>query len=236
MSENRFKGLFSRDAAPIWTVIGGVAAVLAVIVAIIGLPMSRNADKASGPASRGEPISSTTADGPSSAGSPKSSSSSPEPSADGPSTAASTFTGPATAGLATKYLSDLGPLLGFSGPGSVRYGGASHPHSVRVNCGPAGTANSVEWDTHGGLRFTAVLGIPDDETGASAASAEIILSNQDGLDVHPVVEVRLGRPQEIAADLRGAVRLRITCLSVDDEKPTQERLFRAALGDAAFTS
>lgn len=150
-------------------------------------------------------------------------------------TPAAAPTGPRPGPAEERYLADLTPLLGTSIPTPVRFGSTEQPRSVKVNCGPSGTSNFVEWATDGAATLTALVGIPDDER-AAGAHASILVEDQDQHQVVPPFNVSLGAPRTLQrVPLGRTVQLRIECISIDNQDPGAERLFRAGLGNAALT-
>jgi hypothetical protein len=226
---------FSR---PQWMLLtGGLTATAVLVGAGAGVRLAdRPVEAAVGPPAAATtaappPVApTTTAAEPSPTDSPTDS---PSPS-DGP-TDTPTDTGtPTPAPGAITYLDTTGSVNGWFSASSVNLSGKRYPRSVVITCDSA-TYSYVEWNVAGNQRFNTTAGIPDDASNTFGVIAEVIVYDQDGHQRGKPFDFSVGHPIPISLDIKGVVRMRVTC-SGRDSKTGDRRNFTGSLGDAIVSN
>jgi hypothetical protein len=141
---------------------------------------------------------------------------------------------PAPAPGSITYLDSTASVNGYFNASSVNLSGKRYPRSVVMTCYSA-TGNYVEWNVAGNKRFSTTAGIPDDASNTFGAIAEVIVYDQDGHQLGKPFDFSVGHPVPISLDIKGVVRLRVTC-SGRDGKTGDRREFGGALGDAIVSN
>jgi hypothetical protein len=138
----------------------------------------------------------------------------------------------------SQYLADSHPvdgLSGYAGRVSATMNGTAYDHSVIIACTAAGGSPPVEWDVANYTQIDVTVGIDDDSSGASGASADVSFSNQDGAPLNAKATVSIGHSSKLSFGIRGAVRLNVTCASRDLVDSHRIRNFEVVLGDARIS-
>jgi NPCBM/NEW2 domain len=202
-------GWLSHRSVSFWTVVGGIAAVLALLVAIWGAARPG----AVAPSSGTSPSTMTTSV-PESSDSVSESPFSPPPSRQ-----------------AVTYIADIPPIDNVREPGPVDLSGVSYAHSVFIFCWEPGS--SVEWNVGGvhASRLEGMVGIGDDQD-ASGLKFKVSVYGDDRL--LKTLSVSLAHPEKLDVDVRGVTRLRVSTTRNNftyDIRPVD-----VAIGDARLNS
>ena len=215
-------GFLGERHVAFWTVLGGMAAVLGIIITVFLLTEgggSSGATSVTPPPIGGH--SSMQAQSPSVAVSPMKSS--PQASVRPP---------------VLTYLSDLTPVGGTrTGGGSdVTISGVDYPHSVVILClGSDVTGqqdNNIEYNTGlKGRQFTGLVGIGDTED-ASGIAADVSFYGDGNL--LKTAKVTLGHPDLVHFSLKGVLRLQIVVFIV--QSPYDGRSINVSVANANFTA
>jgi hypothetical protein len=144
-------------------------------------------------------------------------------------------TAPATLGEQLTYVHGLDFTTGGVGNGGpFSISGQRYEESFKKYCGESpGTQSPSGWNVAGYKRFTAVVGIADDEKSALGAIARISIKNQDGTNLIPPFDVALAKPRTIDIALNGAVQIQVVCAGRTSSGEPRG-LFYATFGDAAI--
>lgn len=206
-----------------WTVIGGLAGVIAAVVAIAAYANDVRSNRSDPPTTsktQAAPMV-TTPD-------------SPPPTSRA--TAPTTPPASTVAGSPDRYLIELEALrepYGDNGPATIDR--STYERSVHTYCGEDSLADPQVWQVEPGYsRFRAFVGIPDSDPNAGGKIAQFSFRDHQGDDLIGSFGVRLGEVREVDIDLRGAVQLHITCVAKDASTGKLAARFKGALGDARF--
>jgi hypothetical protein len=225
-----FERMVSPRHIAFWGLLASIATVVGLLVTI-GLALTRGGG---GPAAAGTgptaPSFGTSQTQPVSA---QPASSNPVATASSPSPPASTPND--SLAPAVLWLADSQTLSGYGEATDAQISATDYVKSVQINCSPLSFHPTAVWNAAGYRQITAVFGISDDTSGAANATANIIIANQDDTRLTAPFKISLGHPRRLSVDLRGAVQVSITCVSVDNRNASAERLFRATLGDGTLS-
>lgn len=130
------------------------------------------------------------------------------------------------------YLIDLEAIQNSAGSGSFTLSGKPYDRSVKKYCGPPSSTSTQIWSSAGFGRFTAMVGVADDERASVGITAKVTFKDQDGRDLSPQLSVSLGHPRRVQLTLDGVVQLQVLCTAHDGG--TNRRGTYVTLGDAAL--
>jgi hypothetical protein len=207
------------------TVVGTLATVGALIVAIIALPESESSTQPSASDSPSAPAPTITG----TAGST-------EPAKPSPSTPATQPSRSTDRRPVSTYLADIDPTS--NGPGvldsfNAQLSGTTYIHSVRMSCSDFGATSHVPvtWPIAGSTRLTAVVGIHDAEKDAVGAKLTVELKDQDDRPLRRPFTVSVGRPVHLDLPVKSVVAVQVVCLH-----EVEHHGVKLVLGDGAVTA
>ncbi|MEV4350553.1 hypothetical protein AB0J83_39355 [Actinoplanes sp. NPDC049596] len=132
----------------------------------------------------------------------------------------------------TAYLSDLRALKNSYGNGPYSIAGKTYDQSVRKYCGTPSSSSSQVWPVAGYAKFSATVGIADDEQDGLDRIAHVSFKDQSGNELTNPFDVRLGQSHRVEFDLKGTVQLQILCVGKDTKTGNPRGLFGVVMGDA----
>jgi hypothetical protein len=221
---------FAHDGrVRLWTVIGGIASTLGLIVAIVALlagnsgAPSSNSPQAAGP--------DVTQRGPTTAASTVPTSS-PGATIDAPGTSSTTSTSPGSTGPRTLFVADLDAANVVSNnsyqTGGAELAGRTYSRSALPSCLYDQRTTefnlSKQWTS-----FAAALGIKDQSSSEYTAFVTVYLD--DSLWNRPLT-VKVGSPVQVNINVTGVLKLKIVC----SPGAGQQGFIRLALGDALLSA
>lgn len=135
----------------------------------------------------------------------------------------------------TRYLSALNPTVNNGGvsTGQQVIAAQEYTSSLLFGCyGPNSDQPDEAYDVAGSSTFTAVVGIPDDASGATDVIASVTFTNEASQRVGQPVQVSLGHPVRVRLHIAGVTQLGITCVARDARTGQDLGNIQAALGNA----
>jgi hypothetical protein len=133
-----------------------------------------------------------------------------------------------------RYLSDLSPTVDNADvtTGQQVIAARQYTQSLLFYCsGGNGDQPDEAYDVAGGSTLSAVVGIPDNMTGATDVTATVTFTNESDQRLGRSVQVSLGHPATVRVPISGVTQLGITCVGRDIRTGQQTNNFQVAIGN-----